>query len=283
MKIDYHTHIGNEAEHYQKAAAFLREAQLMRQDKKVSMDIDLADHTKAMESVTKAIVLAFQSTHLGFHITNDYVAQYVRTQPDKFIGFLSVDPHEPDCLEELERAYFDLGLRGIKLSPIYQSFHPMDERILPVYKFAEKHGLPILFHQGATFPRRAPLKYAHPEMLEDVALAFPELRMIIAHLGHPWEVETIVLIRKQPHMYADLSGLYYRPWQLYNSLMLCQEYGVMHKLIPGSDYPVTSPDEADEGLRRINAFVEGTRFPRIDPEAIEAIIERDILAELNLL
>ncbi|MFS8542799.1 MAG: amidohydrolase family protein [Limnochordales bacterium] len=282
MKIDYHTHIGREQEHYANAKDFLREARLMRQDATVTMDVDPEAHRQAMQDVEKAIVLAFRSTHLGFNVDNDYVAAYVRTDPDKFIGFLSVDPHEANCMEELERAYFDLGLRGIKMSPIYQAFHPMDERILPVYKFAEQHGLPILIHQGATFPRRAPLKYAHPAMLEDVALAFPELRVIIAHLGHPWEHETIVLIRKQPHFYADLSGLFYRPWQLYNSLLLCQEYGVMHKLLPGSDYPVSTPAEADAGLRRINDFLEGTKLPRIREEAIEEILARDYLAELNL-
>lgn len=137
-----------------------------------------------------AYTLAFRSTLLGFNVTNDYVAEFVDKKREKYIGFLSVDPHEPDFMEELERAYFDLGLKGIKLSPIYQGFHPTYERAMRIYSFAEEHGLPILMHQGATFPREAPLKYAHPEMLEDIAIVFPELRMIIAHLGHPWEIET---------------------------------------------------------------------------------------------
>lgn len=282
MLIDYHTHIGREKKHYEKASAFIREAKLMRGDQKVSMDIDPEAHRRAMASVDKAIVLSFRSTHLGFNVNNDYVADYVRTDPEKFIGFLSVDPHESDYMEELERAHFDLGLRGIKLSPIYQAFHPMDTRIIPVYKFAEKHGLPILLHQGATFPRRAPLKYAKTELLEDVALAFPELRMIIAHLGHPWEAETIVLIRKQPHLYADISGLYYRPWQFYNALMLCQEYDVMHKLLPGSDYPITTPGETADNVKTINDFLGDTKFPRICEDAIDQLLRRDVLDEFNL-
>jgi len=137
-------------------------------------------------------------------------------------------------------------------------------------------------HQGATFPRQAPLKHAHPELLEDIAIVFPELRMIIAHLGWPWEIETIVLIRKHPHLYSDLSGVYYRPWQFYNSLRLCQEAGVMDKLLFGSDYPVTTPKEAVEGLRNVNYFLEGTKFPRISKEEIEKIIHRNKLAELGL-
>lgn len=279
MLIDYHTHIGTEP-HW--GPVFLEESRKMRATG-ISIATTLEAHREAMASVDRCIVLAFKSIHLGLEVPNDYVADYVKTDPKKFIGFLSVDPHDPFALEELERAHQDLGLRGIKMSSIYQAFHPMDTRVLPIYAYAERHGLPLLLHQGTTFPRLAPLKYAHPEMLEDVALAFPELRMIIAHLGHPWENETIVLCRKQPHIYADISGLYYRPWQLYNSLLLCQEYGVMHKLIFGTDFPVTTVEETLRGLRGINSFVEGTKFPRVNPDHIEGIILRNILGELNLL
>ena len=278
MLIDYHTHIGTE-EHW--GPVFLEESRRMRSSG-VTIATTLEAHRRELSKVDRAVVLAFKSIALGFEVPNDYVADYVKTDPGRFIGFLSVDPHDPHAMQELERAHQDLGLRGIKMSSIYQAFHPMDPRALPIYAYAERHGLPLLVHQGTTFPRTAPLKYAHPELLEDVAIAFPELRIIVAHLGHPWEVETIALVRKHPHVYTDVSGLYYRPWQLYNSLMLCQEYGVMHKLIFGTDFPVTRVDETVEGLRSINRFVEGTRFPRIDPDNIEAIIHRNILGELNL-
>ncbi|HET7560625.1 MAG TPA: amidohydrolase family protein [Limnochordia bacterium] len=276
--IDYHTHIGT-TEHW--GELFLAESRRMRSSG-VSIATTLERHTAAMTKADRVVVLAFRSIHLGFNVPNDYVADYVRRDPKKYIGFLSVDPHDPRALSELERAHQDLGLRGIKMSSIYQAFHPMDTRVLPIYAYAERHGLPLLLHQGTTFPRRAPLKYAHPELLEEVALAFPELRMIIAHLGHPWEVETIAVVRKHPHLYTDISGLVYRPWQLYNSLMLFQEYGVMHKIIFGTDFPVTEIDETIQGLRRLNDMLAGTQLPRLDAEAIEAIITRNVLPELNL-
>lgn len=277
MLIDYHTHIGTE-DHW--GPIFLAESRKMRASG-VSIATTLTAHREAMQGVDRCIVLAFKSIALGFEVPNEYVATYVQSD-SRFIGFLSVDPHDPSALDELVRAHQDLGLQGIKMSSIYQAFHPMDPKALPIYAYAERHGLPLLLHQGMTFPRTAPLKYAHPEQLEDVALAFPELRMIVAHLGHPWEVETIALVRKHTHIYTDISGLYYRPWQLYNSLLLCQEYGVMHKIIFGTDFPVTQVDETIAGLRGLNDFLAGTRFPRIDPEGIEAIIHRNILAELNL-
>jgi len=276
--IDYHTHVGTE-EHW--GPVFLEESRRMRSSG-VSIATTLDAHREELSKVDRAVVLAFKSIALDFEVPNDYVAEYVKTDPNRFIGFMSVDPHDPHAMQEMERAHQELGLRGLKMSPIYQAFHPMDPRALPIYAYAERHGIPMLVHQGTTFPRVAPLKYAHPEMLEDVAIAFPDLRIIVAHLGHPWEVETIALVRKHPHVYTDISGLYYRPWQLYNSLMLCQEYGVMHKLIFGTDFPVTKVDETIEGLRSINRFVEGTRFPIVDPDHIEAIIHRNILGELNL-
>ena len=103
--------------------------------------------------------------------------------------------------------------------------------------------------------------------------------MIIAHLGHPWVAETLVLIRKHPHVYSDISALHYRPWQFYNSLILAKEYGVLDKILFGSDYPFTTPEAQIEGLRNINHFAEGTNLPvRLTEEQIEGLIDSPINA-----
>lgn len=281
MIIDMHTHVGR-WEHY--SQEFLDEAYRMR-NTPFPAQVEPDEYFQAMDEagVKVSVALAFKSVHLGFNVPNEYVAQFVRQYPDRLIGFAAVDPHEHDALEQLKYAHETLGLRGLKISSIYQAFHPMDERMLPIYRYCESHGLPILTHQGTTFPRRAPVKYANPTLLEDVCLAFPDLRIIIAHLGHPWEVDTIALLRKHPNLYSDLSGLYYRPWQFYNSMTLCWEYGVFHKLLFGSDYPVARPKDTIEGIRNVCSFVEGTRFPRIPASALEEIIHRDLRKELNLL
>ena len=125
----------------------------------------------------------------------------------------------------------ELGLCGLKLGPIYQNIHPHDPRIYRVYGAAQELKIPILIHQGAAYPRNAPLEYAQPVLLERVALDFPDLKIVIAHLGHPWEAETIVLVRKQPNVFADISALFYRPWQFYNSMRLADEYGVLKSIL----------------------------------------------------
>jgi predicted TIM-barrel fold metal-dependent hydrolase len=85
----------------------------------------------------------------------------------------------------------------------------------------------------------------------------------------------VVTIRKHPNVYADISALHYRPWQLFNSLMLVQEYGVWNKLLFGSDYPFTTVNASIAGLRKLNDMVAGTSLPRLDEAEIEKLIHRD--------
>lgn len=279
MIVDCHTHVWEYPGHL--SDEFVRDSNRARAVP-VNMNIKLEDHFAAMQPVDKAVVLAFKSTSLGVHVPNEYVAKYVNEHPEKLIGFACVDPNDRDAVDQLEHGIKDLKLRGLKLGPIYQNIHPNDPRFQPVYERLEKWGIPILIHQGTTFPRRAPLKYAQPVQLEDIALKYPDLIMVIAHLGHPWVEETAVLIRKQPNFYADISALYYRPWQFYNALVTCMEYGVMHKLLFGTDYPFTTPQTSIENIRKVNQLVEGTNLPRIPLSAIDEIIYRDTLKILGL-
>jgi len=138
-----------------------------------------------------------------------------------------------------------------------------------------------MIHQGTTFVRTGPLKYALPILLDDVAIEFPELRMIIAHLGHPWIADTLVLIRKHPHLYSDISALNYRPWQFYNALIMAKEYGVLDKILFGSDYPFTTLKRRftvaqHQPLRR------GHKSSRLSGEEIERLIYSPTLTCLGL-
>jgi uncharacterized protein len=248
----------------------------------IDLNVKWQDHEQAMKPVDKAIVFGLRAGHVGLVVPNDYVAAYVASNPHKLIGFASVDPNESDYLDELHRSVEDLGLKGLKLGPIYQNYHPMDERMFPVYEYCERNNLPIIIHQGTTFPRRAPLKYALPLLLEDVALSYPNLVMVIAHLGHPWIADTIVLIRKHPNLYADLSALHYRPWQFYNALLLALEYRVLDKIFLGSDYPFTTPEATIKALHEINLVPGQSGLPQIPIEEIDKLIRRDTLTLLRL-
>lgn len=280
MIIDCHSHIQEYPGHI--SEEFAAEANARSRGKPLELHAPPEHHWAAMKNVDKAIVFGLRAFHSGLTSPNEYIADYVRAHPEKLIGFAAVDPAHDNVHEVLERAIDDLKLRGVKLGPIYQNIHPMDERMLPVYAFCEKRNLPIMIHQGTTFPRRAPLKFSLPILLEDVAMQFPGLKMIIAHMGHPWIAETVVLIRKQPNFFADISALHYRPWQFYNGLICAKEYGVLNKLLFGSDYPYTNPDATMQDLRSIDKMVEGTNLPKLSVEEIETLIHSPTLDLLEL-
>jgi len=213
---------------------------------------------------------------------NESTADFVAAAPHRRIGFMSVQPGAAACLDEVERCFKELGLVGIKLAPNYQHFDPLGQAAGELYSIAERFGLPIVFHQGASPIREAHLRYAHPLLMDEVAIAHPKLHLVMAHMGHPWQRDTIVTIRKHPHLYADVSALIFRPWSLYESLRLATEWGVTEKLLLGSDFPLATTEETIVGLRGVNAITEGTALPRVPDELIEQIIHRDSLTALGL-
>jgi predicted TIM-barrel fold metal-dependent hydrolase len=140
----------------------------------------------------------------------------------------------------------------------------------------------VVLHTGTTFVNKAPLRCTLPRLLDEVALRFPDVKIVMAHLGHPWEGECIVTIRKHPNLYADCSALHYRPFQLYHSLMLLQEYGCWQKLLFGSDYPYTTVDASLKGMRSLNSMLEGTALPRLNMDDMEAMFNQDTLKILEV-
>jgi predicted TIM-barrel fold metal-dependent hydrolase len=240
-----------------------------------SYDSRPEDHAAVAQEVDRIVVFGMQARRVGLWVPNELIAEYAAAHADRVVGWASVDPNEPDCVEQLDHAVLELGLRGLKLGPIYQHFDPTDHRHFPLWERAAELGIPTIWHQGTTFPRDAPLKWANPVQLEEIALAFPELRMIVAHMGHPWEVETVVLIRKQPNVYADVSALHYRPWRFWQALVTAQEYGVEHKLLFGSDFPSARPGQVIEGLRAVNDVVAGSGLPRVADATIDGILHRN--------
>jgi predicted TIM-barrel fold metal-dependent hydrolase len=206
----------------------------------------------------------------------------VTRNAERLIGFCSVDPQDPDAVEQLDDAVQRLRLRGLKMGPIYQNVAPTDSRFRRLMGRAEELSIPVLIHQGTTFCANVSLEIANPIQLQPLALEFPRLRMVIAHMGHPWINETLVLIRKNRNLYADISALYYRPWQFYNALVAAMEYGVLDRLLFGSDYPFTTPASTMEALGKVNAMVAGTALPRIPEAKIDAMIHRDTLDLLGI-
>ena len=235
---------------------------------------------RAMADVDKAIIFSLRyADSSGIDGDDEVTARTVAAHPEKFIGFAALDPRRPDAMELLEHAVEDLKLRGVKFGPIYNGVSVLDPRMEPFYKYCIKHNLPLTMHMGTTYARNAPADLGRPIYVEEIALRHPELKMVMAHMGHPWHDECIIIARKQPNVYCEVCALFYRPWQFYNILISAQEYTIHDrgKIFWGTDFPYSGVAESLEGLRTINRLVEGTNLPRVSQTTIDAIIHSNPL------
>jgi uncharacterized protein len=248
--IDWHSHVWLR-EHFTDAEA------TEMQGKVGTLDAPPEAHRRAMAGVDRYVIVGIQwgKPH-GPNIPNDFVAKQVAASAGRAIGFASVNPREPTAPDELERAIRRLGLRGLKLSPAYQGFDPRTPEAWRLYELANRWHIPVMFHSGGAYPASASLETANPVLLDPVARAFPDLPIIIAHLGQPWMGETVMLMRKNQNVFADLA----------------LEYKVEGKLLFGTDFPVATPEAAIEQFRGLNRLVEGTNLPRIPESVIEAVL-----------
>ena len=243
---------------------------------------DADHHWSQSGTVDKAIVLGFKSRYLNAEIPNRYVADYVNRFPQKLIGFAGIDPTERGSAAEVRMCKDELRLRGITVSPPTQDFHPTDTRAMAVYAAAEELNMPVLFHPGGTNIEQSKMEFGRPVLLDEVARNFPRLRIVLAQLGQPWVDETICMLGKHANVFADVSGLLRRPWQAYNALVSAFQYGVIDKLLFGSDFPYTDAAECIEALYSLNQIAHGTNLPVVPREALRGIVERDTLTLLGL-
>ena len=280
MIIDVHSHAWNFPSDF--SEDFIRQAGRARPGHAVDLSATYEAYRASAPDETRTIVFGGKARLSGMWVDDRTVADYVARDPSRLIGFLSIDPTQEGWEREMRVGHEELGLRGIKLLPMYAGFSPDDVLLEPLWTYAEKRGLPVLLHMGTTFIAQAPLAFTLPRLIEPVALKHPGVKIILAHLGHPYEGECIVTIRKHENVFADVSALHYRPWQLYNSLMLVQEYGVWHKVLFGTDFPFTTVNASMAGIRGLNDMLEGTKLPRLDATQIESMIHRDSLTLLGL-
>ncbi len=235
----------------------------------------------AMAEVDRAIIFSLRYGDVsGIDGDDEVTARAVAKHPEKFVGFAALDPRRSDAMELLEHAIFSLGLRGVKFGPIYNGVSLLDPRMEPFYRFCVRHDLPLTMHMGTTYAHGAPVELGRPIDVDAIARRHPELKMVMAHMAHPWYEECIVVARKQPNVYCEVSALFYRPWQFYNILVAAQEYTIhdRNKIFWGTDFPYAGVAESLDGLRGINGMVEGTNLPRVAQATIDGIIHANPFA-----
>lgn len=180
-------------------------------------------------------------------VPNDEVVELAAEHADAVIPFVTVDPHSGRRGARELRRLAAAGARGVKFHPSSQAFRPNDRDVYPLYEAMEETGLIGLFHSGQTGAgagRRGGggirLKYAQPIHLDDVAVDFPDLRIVLAHPSFPWQDEALSVALHKPNVYIDLSG--WSPKYFPPNLVQYARTLLKHKMLFGTDYPVLTPE-----------------------------------------
>ncbi len=180
-------------------------------------------------------------------VPNDEVIQFATDNADVAIPFVSIDPTRgPEAVREAKRLVA-AGARGLKLHPPLQQFFPNDPIAYPLYEVFAEAKLPVLFHTGHSgigtgMPGGGGIrqKYGNPMTIDDVAVDFPDLPIILAHPSFPWQDEAISVCLHKPTVYIDLSG--WSPKYFSATLIQYANSLLKNKVLFGSDYPLLTPD-----------------------------------------
>ena len=181
-------------------------------------------------------------------VPNEEVAAFAAENSDFMIAFASVNPMRgKDAVEEARRLIKAGGIRGFKLHPPLQEFHANDKAAYPFYEVVAEAKLPVIFHTGHSgigtgMPGGGGvrLKYGNPMDMDDVAVDFPDMPMILAHPSFPWQDEALSVCMHKPQVYIDLSG--WSPKYFSPTLIQYANTLLKKKMLFGSDYPLITPD-----------------------------------------
>src|SRR3954465_10836424 len=182
-------------------------------------------------------------------LSNDAVVEFAQANPATPTRFASLNPNRgADAVREARRLVDAGVVRGLKLHPPIQEFFPNDRVAYPLYEVFAEARLPVLFHTGhsgiGTGMRGGGgirLKYGNPMPIDDVAVDFPDMPIIMAHPSFPWQDEAISICMHKPQVYIDLSG--WSPKYFSPTLVQYANTVLKHKVLFGSDYPWITPDK----------------------------------------
>ncbi len=194
---------------------------------------------------------------IGFtSAVNQFVADYTKHDPKRLISCGSLHPrHSANIMEDVEHI-LRLGLRMIKIHPPHQLLYPNDylhgvKELEIIYRAAEANGIPVMFHTGTSIFPGARNKYGDPMHLDDVAVDFPRLKILLAHGGRPlWMDTAFFLIRRHQNVYLDISGI--PPKALLTYFPRLDE--IAHKTLFGTDWPGPGVPDVKRNLEEFKAL-----------------------------
>ncbi|MBU2510042.1 amidohydrolase family protein [bacterium] len=222
--------------------------------------------------VEKCVIVAIDAeTTFNYRVTNELIANAVGQFPDRLIGFASVDPHKGQkAADDLKGAIDTMGLRGLKIVPNLIELYANDKILYPLYEIAQSRDVPVLFHTGTLFYTGVRLKYGQPMPIDDVAIDFPKLKIIMAHFGFPWFYETIAIAQRNPNVYFNIAG--WKPKYIPKEVVRYLDGPLRHKALFGSDYPLLTRSEVIRELHDL----------KLKDETLECLLTNNAKAVLGL-
>jgi predicted TIM-barrel fold metal-dependent hydrolase len=235
--IDAHTHIGTQPEFGLTSGTLEDAAESLLAEMKLSR----VDHAIVIASPWEKCWCG------GDSATNEILLNFAKKYKQiSIVWAIDMAENKTPDYESLEKSLQSKEIVGVKFYTGYQSFYPNDPRCQPIYKLCEKYDVPVMFHSGDTLASVGYIKYSQPIHIDDVATDFPNLKIIIAHLGNPWMRDTAELLYRHKNVYADISGLFIKEsigdkatLKLYkNWISEVIVYAGAKKLLYGTDYPL---------------------------------------------
>jgi predicted TIM-barrel fold metal-dependent hydrolase len=181
-------------------------------------------------------------------ISNEEIADFAADNSDIMIPFASIDPHKGKAgAIEARRLIERFGVKGFKFHPPMQGFDPRDRMAYPLYEVIAEHKLPAIFHTGHSGMGTGMaggggvrLKYGQPILVDDVAVDFPDMRIILAHPSWPWTDESLSMATHKANVFIDLSG--WSPKYFPKQVIAYANRQLSKKMLFGSDFPLITPD-----------------------------------------
>ena len=225
--------------------------------------------------VDRAVLINYVAPELmGFTSeVNAFVANYVKEDPKRLIPCGSVHPRHTKNVEHDMKQIVRLGIRMIKIHPPHQLLYPNDylngvTELEAIYRIAEQNGIPIMVHTGTSIFPGARNKYGDPIYVDDVAVDFPKLKILLAHGGRPlWMPTAFFLVRRHRNVYLDISGI--PPKTLLKYFPRLEE--IADKTLFGTDWP-------GPGVPEIKQNLEDFRSLAISETAKQQILSRTSLS-----
>ncbi len=207
--LDFHTHPYRPADLAPATRAFVRGvSQALRQHGERLGDPGYFAEELRKQGVERAVVLPEHCPATSGNVRTESVLEWCAAAPETLIPFASVDPNTDESPADLLQQYIAAGARGLKLYPSYQFFYPNERRVYPIYEVCQAAGIPVLMHIGSSVIAGTRLKYCDPIHLDDVAVDFPQLDIVMAHGGRGFWYEACAFLAAHfANVHIDVTGL----------------------------------------------------------------------------